>query len=95
MWEQPDSVKGQVTSYFGVDYSNWNNCYDEIIRQMLQSSAGLTILPIQDLLKYGADTRLNTPGVAENNWAFRITKEGLDKIDKKHLKRINELYDRI
>ena len=75
--------------------NNWNNCYDEIIRQMLSSTANTVIFPIQDLLKYGGDTRMNTPGSSKNNWAFRITKEALSKIDTARLKRLNELYDRI
>lgn len=94
MWEQPDDIKRQITNYFGVDYTNWNNCYDQIIRQMLCSNAGLTILPIQDLLKYGSDTRLNTPGVTENNWAFRITKNSLDNIDVNALNTYNQIYGR-
>ena len=94
MWEQPDDIKRQITNYFGVDYTNWNNCYDQIIRQMLCSNAGLTIFPIQDLLKYGSDTRLNTPGVTENNWAFRITKNSLDNIDVNALNNYNQIYGR-
>lgn len=95
MWECDDHTKKQVTDYFGVDYNNWNNCYDEIIRQMLSSHANTVIFPIQDILKYGGDTRMNTPGSSKNNWAFRITKEALSKIDTARLKRLNELYDRI
>ncbi len=94
MWEQPDDIKRQITNYFGIDYTNWNNCYDQIIRQMLCSNAGLTIFPIQDLLKYGSDTRLNTPGVAENNWAFRITKQSLSNIDANKLYNYNQIYGR-
>jgi 4-alpha-glucanotransferase len=62
---------------------------------MLSSSAGLVIMPIQDLLGYGTDTRLNTPGKAEGNWAYRITKDQLDSIDRKRFKRLNEIYSRI
>ena len=58
------------------------------------SNAGIVILPIQDLLCYGSDTRLNIPGKADGNWQFRITKEQLDSIDKKKFKRFNELYRR-
>ena len=94
IWEQSDGVKNLITDYFGVERSRWNDCYDEIIRQMLSSSAGLTIFPIQDLCKYGADTRLNTPGVPENNWAFRITKNAINGIDKNKLNYLNSLYGR-
>jgi len=62
---------------------------------MLASHAGLVIMPIQDLLGYGSDTRLNTPGKAEGNWGYRMTKEQLDSIDKTKFRRLNELYSRI
>ena len=48
-----------------------------------------------DLLGYGSDTRLNTPGRAEGNWAYRLTKEQLDSIDRGRFKRLNEIYSRI
>ncbi len=94
VWEQPDCIKNKITDYFGVERERWNDCYDQIIRQMLSSNAGLTIFPIQDLLKYGEDTRLNTPGVAENNWAFRLTSDALKSIDASYYNYYNHLYGR-
>ena len=94
VWEQPDNIKNAITDYFGVERSRWNDCYDQIIRQMLSSNAGLTIFPMQDLLKYGADTRMNTPGVADNNWAFRLTENALSKIDVNAINHQNTIYGR-
>ncbi len=95
MWELSDEYKRKVTSYYGVDYESWNSCYDEILRQMLQSVAKTVIFPIQDLLKYGADTRLNTPGVSENNWAFRLSETALNSVDKQKFYNYNSIYKRI
>ena len=61
---------------------------------MFASSAGLLILPIQDLLLYGSDTRFNKPGTTEDNWNYRITKEQLLSIDRKKFRRWNQLYAR-
>ncbi len=94
VWESSVEERNNMLDYFNIPRENWNNSYDDIIIKMLSSTAGLTIFPIQDLLKYGADTRLNTPGVPENNWAFRITKDGLDKIDVQKYKYYNKLYSR-
>ena len=58
------------------------------------SNAGIVILPIQDLLGYGCDTRMNVPGIAEGNWQYRITKDQLHSINKDKFKRFNELYKR-
>ena len=80
--------------YFGYESENWDNCYDTVIRSMLASHAGLVIFPVQDLLKYGKDTRLNTPGSCDDNWSFRLTREQFDKIDRTSLKKWIELYAR-
>jgi 4-alpha-glucanotransferase len=65
-----------------------------IIKTMLASSADTVIMPIQDLLVYGNDTRMNTPGKAENNWRYRITKEQLYSIDMQKFNKLNKLYSR-
>ena len=61
---------------------------------MFASHAGTVIFPIQDILLYGADTRMNTPGTSKHNWAFRITKEQLDTIDCGYFAYLNDLYTR-
>jgi 4-alpha-glucanotransferase len=62
---------------------------------MLGSHAGLVIIPIQDLLGFGSDTRLNVPGRADGNWKYRITKEQLNTIDRSKYRHLNRLYGRI
>ena len=61
---------------------------------MLMSPAGTVIFPIQDILKYGADTRMNVPGVATGNWSYRITKQQLDSIDREKYAALNKMYSR-
>ena len=73
---------------------DWEKGYDSILRTMFASCAGLLILPIQDLLGYGSDTRLNIPGKADGNWQFRITRDQLNGIDKNKFRHFNELYKR-
>jgi len=51
------------------------------IRALYMSPATLVIVPIQDLLGYGADTRTNIPGTAEGNWRFRVRGGALEQID--------------
>ena len=94
IWECEQNTRNVVMDYFNIPQDKWNESYDKILIKMLSSSAGLTIFPIQDLLKYGADTRLNTPGIPQNNWAFRITESGLNLIDRNFFKFYNKLYSR-
>lgn len=95
LWELDDTTRRYMLEYCGHQGSNWESGCDTITRTMLASHAGLVIMPIQDLLGYGSDTRLNTPGRAEGNWRYRITKEQLDSIDRAKFRRLNELYSRI
>lgn len=94
IWELDEKTRAYVTDYFGYG-GDWDACYDSIVRSMTASHAGLVIFPVQDLLYYGSDTRFNTPGKAEGNWAYRITHSQLDKIDKTKLLHWNKIYGRI
>lgn len=94
MWEAEKELRQTVLDYIGYTNPNFDGSYDKIIECMLRSSAGLVLLPIQDILCFGADTRLNTPGLAENNWAFRITKDQLNKIDRQKYLKLNKIFGR-
>jgi len=80
--------------YCGYLSSDWDRGYDSIIRTVFASNAGIVILPIQDVLGYGSDTRINIPGTSENNWRFRITASQLGEINREKYKRLNFLYKR-
>ncbi len=97
VWELSDNTRKRLLNYCGFEGEDWNcsSCYDSIIRTLLASHADLVIMPIQDLLLYGSDTRLNVPGRTEGNWSFRVTKEQIHGIDFTKLKKWNELFGRI
>ena len=93
VWELDNDTRTKLLNYF--DYQgDWNNCYDHLIRAMFRSHAGLVIFPVQDLLKYGADTRLNTPGSADKNWAYRITESQFESLNASYYRSLNSLYNR-
>ncbi len=94
VWDMDEQTRAKFLTYFGYQNENWDNCYDTVLRSMLASHAGLVIFPIQDLLQYGQDTRLNVPGSSEHNWAFRITREQLATIDREKWRKWNDLYGR-
>ena len=94
MWEADDATRRRVIDYCGYMGEDWNKSYDNIIKAMLASHAGLVMIPIQDILNFGADTRMNIPGSADGNWRYRITKEQLDSIDRRKYKYYNDLYAR-
>ncbi len=93
LWELDEFSRSRMLSYCGHT-GDWKSGCDSIIRTMLSSHADTVIIPIQDILGFGADTRINTPGRAEGNWAYRVTKEQLDGINREHYKNLNKLYYR-
>lgn len=95
IWELDEATRRQVLHYCGYYGEDWDKGYDHILRTMFRSHAGLLILPVQDLLLYGSDTRLNKPGTSDDNWSYRITKDQLALIDREKFKEWNRLYGRI
>lgn len=95
LWEVPMDIKNDIMRYCACEPAEWNEkgC-DAIIRTIMASNAGLCIFPVQDLLGYGKDTRLNVPGRAEDNWQYRLTKEQIKLIDTEKYKYLNKLYGR-
>jgi len=63
-------------------------------RALFVSGASLVILPIQDLLGYGGDTRTNIPGTPDGNWRFRIRANALGMIDTDFYARLCKTYYR-
>ncbi len=82
VWELPEDTRKRLLDYCNFTGDNWDNSYDSILKSMLKSHAGLVIFPVQDVLLYGSDTRLNKPGCAENNWAFRVLEQQINAVDR-------------
>ncbi|MBE6628938.1 MAG: 4-alpha-glucanotransferase, partial [Ruminococcaceae bacterium] len=93
VWDQDDETRKKIMRYCGFE-GDWDASYDAILRVMFASHAGLLILPIQDMLQYGSDTRLNTPGNSDGNWSYRLTKEQLQRISAQKFLDWNRLYGR-
>ena len=94
VWELDADTRKRLLSYCGFEGDDWNSCYDSILRTMFASHAGLLILPVQDLLLYGSDTRLNVPGRSGGNWSYRITRGQLDGINRNKFRKWNSEYGR-
>lgn len=94
VWEASPEERRRLFDYCGYDSDDIHHCYDAILRTLFASSAGLVVLPVQDLLLYGSDTRLNHPGSCDGNWEYRLTKEQLNNIDKNKFAKWNRIYGR-
>jgi len=94
VWEMTPENRRRVFDYCGYDGEDFCRGVRSILRTVLASVSDTAIIPIQDILGFGSDTRMNTPGVALGNWSYRITKEQLDGIDRRKISEILELYGR-
>ncbi len=59
----------------------------------LSCRSGLCVLPVQDILLTGGETRMNVPSVASGNWRYRLKKPMPQKLAEE-LKKLLEKYAR-
>ena len=64
------------------------------VHMLYRSAARLAIVPMQDLLGFGDDARLNIPGQAEGNWKWRATEADFSEKVSTQLRRLCEMTQR-
>ena len=94
LWESTEDVRRRMLDYCGFPGGDWGGATPLLLRSIFASVSELAIIPVQDFLMYGSDTRLNTPGVAEGNWSYRVTKEQLLGADCGFFRSLNNIYKR-
>jgi 4-alpha-glucanotransferase len=67
---------------------------DEFIRMAMMSVAERVILPVQDLLDLGAESRMNTPSLTEGNWRWRLLPGQITPELSDRLRNLTEIYGR-
>ena len=94
VWEMDADARRACFDYCNGDHNDWNRGCEQIVKTVMASHASTVIFPIQDLLVYGADTRMNTPGTATDNWQYRVTAEQLRALPVEKFRYLNRLYGR-
>ena len=94
LWESDEDTRRRALDYCGFSGGDWGGASPLFLRAIFASVSDLAIIPIQDFLMYGSDTRINTPGVAKGNWSYRVTKEQLDNANKEFFRSLNRIYKR-
>ena len=67
----------------------------DFIREAYRSVAELCIVPLQDYLCKGREARINTPGVAEGNWQWRLKPNFLSEDLARSIRKLSETYSRV
>ncbi len=101
LWEASEEERRFALDYCHFHGQNWGEggywssscrCITEAV---WQSASNVAIIALQDMCGFGADARMNIPGVPDKNWRFRTTRETIDSIDTNYFKHINALYRRM
>ncbi|MBX6316072.1 MAG: 4-alpha-glucanotransferase [Isosphaeraceae bacterium] len=66
----------------------------DLIRLAFGSVADTVIIPMQDILGLGSEARMNIPGRAEGNWAWRMAPGQLDGTARARLADLTAVYAR-
>ncbi len=71
--EQDEEHKHFIMEYLMLQ--DESKVCDQMVRLALMSPSDLAIIPIQDYLGLGIESRINTPSVPMNNWVWRLDDE--------------------
>jgi 4-alpha-glucanotransferase len=91
--ETDEEQRERILGYMGIegeDEFHWH-----FIRLALDSVADLAVIPVQDILGLGEEDRMNFPGQAERNWAWKLKPGQLGGEALKRLKHLCQLYKRV
>jgi 4-alpha-glucanotransferase len=88
----PDWAQDRFREYFGVDGCDPAGV---LVRAAFQSVADRAIVPLQDVLGLGSEARMNVPGRAHGNWAWRASKDAFGPEVAARLRRLGELTGRV
>jgi len=60
----------------------------------MTSVADVAMIPMQDVLELGSDSRMNTPGRAKGNWGWRFAGDAITPGMVKRLRELTEVSGR-
>lgn len=73
----PQNEKRLVRDYLCDYYTPDNEIVISFISRIMQSNAKLCIIPLQDYMREGTESRINTPQTVGTNWRWRIRRDAL------------------
>lgn len=100
LWEATPGERERALDYCGADKDTWQTggkyapACRKIIETVWRSAADTAIISYQDMCGYGSDTRMNIPGVAEDNWRYRVAAEAMNDLDSGYYKWLNKTFKR-
>jgi 4-alpha-glucanotransferase len=77
-----------------LDIDSFDDMHHHMIKSALMTISNLVIIPMQDLLGYGAPYRMNKPGTAADNWGWKLRSDEINYELVEKFLRILKLYGR-
>jgi len=87
--------KQQAKRFANRQDDNAGSFHQDLIYLALSSPSVLAILPMQDILGFGNDCRMNTPGTTDNNWKWRCASRYINDEVTTWLHDLTSLFGRI
>ena len=97
-WFYGPETSAQTKQYI-LDYLNLTHRDEfhwQLIRLAMQSIACLAVFPVQDILGYGEQFRMNIPGQGAGNWSWKLSSPGVLSLEiSQRLRQLSGLYRRL
>ena len=88
---QPEHVRDHVRRYLAT---SGHDVVWDLIRAAFSSVAHTAVVPLQDVLTLGSSARMNMPGLALGNWAWRVRADAFHPSLSERLRNLARLYNR-
>ena len=89
-----DRTRHTVQQICNRDLHDGSAIHHNLNHLALSSVSSLAIMPLQDVLGFGSDCRMNSPGVPEGNWRWRCAADFLTREVRSHLHYLTDLFNR-
>lgn len=89
--EERQMVRDYLCDYYTPD----QELYRSLVGLVLQSKADMAIIPMQDYLGKGNETRMNQPSTVGINWKWRLRPEDLSEDLKNEIYSMTKRYGRL
>ena len=89
-----EELRCYMVRYEGSEHTPHSDLHWDCIRTVLSSVADTVIIPMQDYFGLGNEARMNTPGIGEGNWQWRMREESFDDGLIWHCDLLSSIYGR-
>ncbi|MFM2045506.1 MAG: 4-alpha-glucanotransferase [Pseudomonadota bacterium] len=96
-WWRSVGGEGSEIGRAMLDYlhSNRSAPHWDFIRYGLETNAAVAVVPVQDILGLGSESRMNVPGKADGNWGWRLQPGQFDHHAVQGLRALTERTGRL